>query len=224
MASLRLTFLLFSLLLFANLAAQSPVRFEPEIRAFERADSIEKPAQGQILLYGSSTMRLWATFKTDLAGYAVVNRGFGGSQMSDAIHYFDRAVLPLAPSWIMLYEGDNDLSNGQKTPEQVFQDYRAFMQLVQQKLPNTKVAIYTLRPSLAREHLMPQQRRLNGLFKKYCRKHRKTAYFIDVYDLLLTPEGRPNGDYLVEDKLHLNAKGYAVWAKATRDFLKKRGL
>jgi lysophospholipase L1-like esterase len=71
---------------------------------------------------------------------------------------------------------------------------------------------------------MPQQRELNALFKKYCKKNRKKAYIIDMYEKLLTPDGKPNGDYLVEDKLHLNAKGYTVWTQVTRDFLKKQGL
>lgn len=219
----QFTFLLLALLGLVPLTAQTQRPFEPEIRAFERLDSIEKPAQGQILLYGSSTMRLWNTYQADLAGHQVVNRGFGGSQMSDAVYYFDRVVLPLKPSWILLYEGDNDLNSG-KSPEQVFADYQTFMKLVKEKLPKTKVAIYTLRPSLARENRMPQQRQLHAFFKKYARKHRKKAYFIDAYQLLLTPEGRPNGDYLVEDKLHLNAKGYRVWTQVTRDFLKKQGL
>ncbi len=214
--------LLFTLLLTASgLYAQQQHPFEAEIRAYEIRDSIAPPAKGQVLLYGSSSMRLWTTFAQDLAGFPVVNRGFGGSQMSDAVYYFDRIVVPLQPSWILLYEGDNDLSNGKKTPGQIYADFLIFMRLVKEKLPGTRVAIYSLRPSLARESTMPQQRELNAMFKKYCRKHRKTARYIDVYDLLLTPEGRPNGDLLVEDKLHLNAKGYAVWTKATRDFLEK---
>jgi lysophospholipase L1-like esterase len=218
-------FLLFFLSLFCHcLLAQNKSPFEAEIRAFERLDSIAEPAKGQILLYGSSTMRLWKTYKTDLEGYKVVNRGFGGSQMSDAVYYFDRVVLPLAPSWILLYEGDNDISNGKKTPEQVLKDFETLMRLVEGRLPNTKVAIYTLRPSVARESLMPQQRKLNKLFKKYCKKHRKRAFFIDAYDLLLTPAGKPNPEYLDADTLHLNAKGYEVWARVTRDFLKKQGL
>lgn len=220
----RLNFLLLFSLVCNFLLAQTNPPFETEIRAFERSDSIEKPAKGQILLYGSSTMRLWETYKKDLAGYKVINRGFGGSQMSDAVFYFDRVVLPLEPSWILLYEGDNDISNGKKTSEQVLKDFETFMRLVEQKLPNTIVAMYTLRPSVARENLMPQQRELNKLFKKYCKKHRKRAFFIDVYDLLLTPAGKPNPDYLDADKLHLNPKGYEVWAKVTRDFLKKQGL
>lgn len=211
------------LLILSSIQAQNTRPFEPEIRAFERLDSLGKPAKGQILLFGSSSMRLWKTYQTDLAGYKVVNRGFGGSEISDAIYYFDRVVLPLEPSWILLYSGDNDLWNGKKTPQKVFEDYQTFMAFVLQKLPNTKVAIITLRPSLARESMMPQQRELNALFKQYCKKHRKKAYFIDMYAQLLTPDGRPNGDYLLEDKLHLNARGYEVWTREIRDFLKKRG-
>ena len=215
--------ILFPGLLFLSslLPAQNPSAFESEIRAFEHLDSMEPTAQGQILLYGSSTMRLWKTFARDLDPFPVINRGFGGSQMSDAVFFFNRVVLPRAPDWILLYEGDNDISNGKKTPEQVLADFKTFIQLVEQKLPQTKVAIFSLRPSIARQSLMPQQRKLNRLFKKYCRKHRKRAYFIDVYDRLLTPDGKPNPDYLDADTLHLNARGYAVWAKATRDFLQK---
>ncbi len=220
----RFILLLSALLAFTSLMAQTQHPFEAEILAFERLDSLEKPGKGQILLYGSSTFRLWSTYKTDLAGYKVVNRGFGGSQMSDALYYFDRVVLPLEPSWILIYEGDNDLGNSGKTPLQVLADFEALMKLVKQKLPKTKVAIYTLRPSLARESKIPQQRELNALFKQYCKKHPRKAYFIDLYDKLLTPEGKPNGDYLVADKLHLNAKGYTLWTQITRDFLKKHAL
>lgn len=210
-------FLLF-LLSSSALDAQTARPFEPEIRAFERLDSLEKPARGQILLYGSSSMRLWTTYRDDLAGWPVVNRGFGGSEMSDAVYYFDRVVVPLAPSWILLYEGDNDLANGGKTPEQIAADFQTFIKLVKQKLPGTKIAVYTLRPSLAREQLMPKQRAVNALFRKIARRERR-VYLIDLYERLLTPEGRPNGDYLVGDKLHLNAAGYRVWAEATRVFL-----
>ena len=163
------------------LSTQAQQRFEPEIRAFERQDSLNKTAPGQILLYGSSSMRLWNTYAEDLAGYSVVNRGFGGSEMSDAIYFFDRVVLPLRPSMILLYEGDNDISNGKKTPKQIARDFKTFMALVEEKLPDTKVAVYALRPSVAREKTMPQQRKVNAAFKKYCRKHPKKAFYIDIY-------------------------------------------
>ncbi len=213
-------YLLISIVFFLFLfPAHAQQRFEPEIRQFETLDSISRPDTGQILLYGSSTMRLWKTFSQDLDGYKVVNRGFGGSEMSDAIYFFDRVVLPLKPSLILLYEGDNDLNNSKKTPEQVIRDFHAFMSLVSEKLPQTRVAVYALRPSLAREKLMPEQRIVNAGYKKYCDEHPQKAFYIDLYNTLLTENGVPNGAYLATDLLHLNEKGYAVWAKATRDFL-----
>ena len=45
--------------------------------------------------------------------------------------------------------------------------------LLEQKLPGTRVAVYTLRPSIAREHLMPEQKRVNAFFKKYCKIYEK---------------------------------------------------
>ncbi|MCW5921461.1 MAG: hypothetical protein KIS77_03900 [Saprospiraceae bacterium] len=205
-----------------SLSAQTDSPFEAEIRAFEQSDMISKPAKGQILLYGSSTMAMWNSFQQDLAGYPVINRGFGGSQMSDAILYFDRVVVPLEPSWILLYEGDNDLTNGKKTPRRIFKDFKIFMKQVKRKLPQTKVAVFSLRPSIARETTMPQQRKVNRRFKRYACWHRKRVFFIDATNPLLTPDRRPNPEFLHEDQLHLNAKGYEVWTKVTLDFLQKK--
>lgn len=210
------------LLIFAFLTAHSQQRFEQEIRLFEQMDSLLQPATGQILLYGSSTMRLWKTFAQDLEGYQVVNRGFGGSELSDAIYFFDRVVLPLKPSLILLYEGDNDITNGKKSPAQVMDDFKTFMGLVEEKLPETKVAIYSLRPSISRQQTMPVQKKLNKSFKKYCRKHRKNTFYIDVYKTLLADKRTPKAEYLVSDMLHLNERGYAVWTEATRSFLQKK--
>lgn len=203
-----------------NLQAQH--RFEAEIRAFEHLDSLSRPASGQILLYGSSTMRLWNTYREDLSGFGVVNRGFGGSEMSDAVYFFNRVVVPLQPALILLYEGDNDISNGKKTPEQILEDFKTFMAMVEEKLPETRVAVYSLRPSLARVGTMAQQRMVNDALKKYCQEHRKKAFYIDVFDSLLTASGVPDATYLAADKLHLNEKGYALWARFTREFLERK--
>jgi lysophospholipase L1-like esterase len=193
-------------------------RFESEIRSFEKKDSLNKPESGQILLYGSSTIRFWGSSKVDLDGYPTINRGFGGSQTEDAIHFFDRMVVTYQPKLILFYEGDNDLAAG-KSVEAVFADYVTFMNLIKEKCPNTQVAIYTLRPSLLRVASMPDQRKLNDLYRKYCKKHKKKAHLIDAYADLLDANGQPNINFLVSDKLHLNAEGYKIWTKVTRAFL-----
>src|SRR5580692_2541696 len=125
--------------LFAQTAlAQDPARFEKEIDAFAKADTTNPPPKNAILFIGSSTIRKWTTLAQDFPGRKVFNRGFGGSQMSDAIYYFDRIVAPYQPGLIVLYEGANDISD-HKTPEQVFHDFKAFVAKVHEQLPQTRL-------------------------------------------------------------------------------------
>lgn len=195
--------------------------FESEIKAFEKQDSLTPPTKGGIVLWGSSTFRLWKTALEDLKGYPVTNRGFGGSQTEHAILHFERAVLPLAPKLLLIYEGDNDLSTGKKTPEKVLEDFKTLVALVHSKLPQTRIAFMSIRPSLAREALFAEQVRANELVRKYCRKNKKRLDFVNARPLLLDANSKPNGDLLIADKLHLNAKGYEIWTKVTREYLGK---
>lgn len=199
--------------------AQRP--FENEIVAFEKKDAQQPPQKGQIMLYGSSTLRLWQSYQTDLHGFEVVNRGFGGSQMEHAVAYFDRVVVPHQPAWLLVYEGDNDLSAG-KTPEQVIADFEALIRLAKEKSPTTRIAIYSVKPSVARENLLLQQRQLNRLFERLARKSRQKVYYIDTFGPLLGSDAKPRADLVIGDKLHLNAQGYAIWTQVTRSFLEKR--
>jgi len=38
--------------------------------------------------------------------------------------------------------------------------------------------------------------------------------FINVFPLMLGPDGLPKPDIYVEDRLHMNPKGYAIWKEA----------
>jgi lysophospholipase L1-like esterase len=199
----------------------APGVFENEIKVFEQKTKNEQPKQGLILLYGSSSFRMWDTYAVDLNGYEVVNRGFGGSQMSDAVQYFDRVVMPLKPSLILLYEGDNDLASGESV-NQVMADFEQLTQLIERKLPNTHLAVISARPSVARTALRPKQDMLNSSLQDWCITHRNRADFIDVRPSLLDANGQANMAYLVDDKLHLNAAGYAEWTRVIREYLGRR--
>ena len=194
--------------------------FIAEIKAFEKQDSLSMPASGQILLVGSSTFRFWTTSQEDLSGYSTINRGFGGSQMSDVNYYFDRIVSKYKPKMILVYEGDNDLAAGE-SPETVFEDFKLFAEKVKSQLPNSKVGYCSIRPSIARTNMRDKQVQANQLVKDYCKKN-NGFYFIDFYKEYFLPNGDLMPDVFVVDKLHLNKQGYEIWAKATRKFLKKR--
>lgn len=187
------------------------------------ADRTNPPPSGAIVFAGSSSFRLWKTLATDLTGYPVVNRGFGGSRLSDLIFYANRIVLPLRPRLIFVYEGDNDLASG-KTPYSVYEDFRDFVDLVHRKLPQTRVVYLAVKPSPQRRHLLKEQNELNRLIREWVVSHPQQLGFLDVVSPMLTATGEPRGELFLKDALHLNAAGYAIWTRVIREYLSKNPL
>lgn len=194
-------------------------RFENEIKAFEKSDSISMPSPKQVLLVGSSSIRLWTTYKEDLAEYSVINRGFGGSFMSDANEYFDRIVGKYKPKYILVYEGDNDIASG-KSPETVLEDFKIFVSKVKKQNPKATVAFIAIRPSIARVNIVNQQKKANSLIEAYCKAEKK-LHFIDVQKHFYLPNGELMQDIFVADNLHLNPKGYQIWTASIKKYLAK---
>ena len=122
--------LLFFFLSFLGFHSFGQNKFENEVLAYEAKDKINMPRPGMRLFIGSSTFRIWKSMYEDLLGFNVINRGIGGSELSDILYYYDRMVKKYRPSWIFLYEGDNDLGNG-KTAVQVHKDFYIFLDLAE---------------------------------------------------------------------------------------------
>ena len=83
--------------LLADDKATGSEKWENEIAAFEKADREHPPEKGGIVFVGSSSIRLWKTLAQDFAGLPVLNRGFGGSEIADAVAFAERIVFPYAP-------------------------------------------------------------------------------------------------------------------------------
>lgn len=71
--------------------------FEAEIRAFETQDRESPPPQNAIVFTGSSSIRLWENLATYFPGKPILNRGFGGSELSQVLLYADRIITPYHP-------------------------------------------------------------------------------------------------------------------------------
>ncbi|MEZ6075925.1 MAG: hypothetical protein R3C56_09695 [Pirellulaceae bacterium] len=72
------------------------------------------------LFVGSSSIVLWKDIAQDMAPYATIRRGFGGSKFSDVAVYIDRLVKPHQFDAVALFVA-NDISGSKtdKTPEEV---------------------------------------------------------------------------------------------------------
>jgi len=193
-------------------------KWEPEIRAFETSDAAHPPPQNGILFVGSSSIRLWKTLAADFPDLPVINRGFGGSQIIDSIYLADRIVTPYHPRQIVMYAGANDISNG-KTPEQVLGDFKAFVAKAHSHLPQTTIYFIAIAGNPARWSQVDRVREANKLVRDFC-EATPHLQFIDVFGPMMGPDGQPKPDIFVEDRLHMNAKGYAIWKDIIRPYLK----
>lgn len=206
-------------LLFAAAAARAETapRFEKEIAAFEEADRTNPPPEEAILFIGSSSIRGWRSVADDFPEYRVINRGYGGSVIADSIRFAERIVLPYKPSIVVFYAGENDLSAG-LSPEEVAADFKQFAKLVHAQLPNTRIAFISMKPSPSRAHLIESKRIGNQLIQDFVTATPRVDY-LDVFNPMLDPAGKPRDDLFIGDKLHMNPYGYTLWKAVVGAYL-----
>ena len=196
---------------------KGPERWEEAIQRFEQADRDHPVRSGGVLFVGSSSIRRW-DLKASFPQVDALNRGFGGSQMSDVLHYLDRIVINYRPRLIFLYEGDNDIAKG-KSPRQVVDDYRQLVRRIHCQLPCTRIVFLSIKPSIKRDKLFDRMQVANHQIRSIARCDRRLD-FIDVSKVMLDATGSIRQDIFVDDGLHLNAAGYQLWAELVRPYLR----
>jgi len=127
-------------------------------------------------------------------------------------------VIPYKPKTILLQSGGNDINAG-KTPEQVAEDFRVFVEKVRGKLPEVRILFMSLQPSPARWSQADKQKMANALIKKQVEVGKNMAY-IEAYDAFIGTDGQPRGELFVADKLHHNEAGYRIRTQLVLPFLK----
>ncbi len=194
-------------------------QWEAEIQRLEASDRTNPPPKSPIVFVGSSSIRFWKTLAQDFAPLAVVNRGFGGSEVSDSVEFADRIVIPYRPRHVVMYAGGNDLHRG-KTPETVFTNFQAFVGKITTALPNTRITYISIAPNPARWSGVDRVRAANRLVSDYAAQHPQVE-FIDVFSHMLGTNGLPRPEIYVDDRLHMNEQGYALWTRIIKPHLLK---
>lgn len=190
-----------------------PARFEKAIQAFEAEDAAKAPPKDVTVFVGASNIRRWQSLPERFKKTPLLNRGFGGSQLSDVAFFAERCVIKYKPKQVYLNAGGNDLHAG-KTPEEVLAAFEEFVTKVRTGLPKTAISFISIPPSPSRWDEVEQVKKANALIAASCEK--KGVVFIDVFSLLLGADGQPRPELYVEDKLHFSEAGYDVVTSAIR--------
>jgi lysophospholipase L1-like esterase len=193
--------------------------FWNEIAEFKKKDSIQRPPANAILFVGSASFRKWTGVQNDFPGYTIVNRAFGGSTLEDVIRYAGEIIYPYRPKEVVVYCGDNDLVAG-RSPKKVYKHFVKLYDMIRKRLGNIDIVYVSIKPSPSLENLMPAIEQTNDLIRNFMAQ-RSHASFVDVYHLMLNPQGHPMDNLFVGDKLHMNEKGYKIWQQALLPYLNK---
>jgi lysophospholipase L1-like esterase len=197
-------------------AAQQEARWAKEMAAFEAQDKASPPRPGGIVFVGSSSIRLW-DLASAFPGLDAVNRGFGGSHVSDSVEHADLLVIRHQPRAVVFYAGDNDIAAG-RTPQTVLDDYKRFVGRVHAAVPQARIAFIAVKPSIQRWALIAKVREANALVRRFAEGDDRLG-FIDVDGPMLGWDEKPRPDLFVDDGLHLSSSGYALWNTLVRPFL-----
>ncbi len=214
-----LPLLALSLAFFSSRTSADPAKWEKEIAAFEQADREHPPEKGGIIFTGSSTIRRWKNLAADFAGFRVVNRGFGGSQMEDSAYFVERILVPQQPAAVVIFAGSNDINAG-KTADAVVADFKTFVAKVRAQLPKTQINFIEITSSPSRWTQREKVIDANRQIRAFC-EETSGVKFIAVREKLLGENGEPRGELFEADRLHPNADGYKILADAIRPFLPK---
>ena len=196
---------------------RDPARFAAEIASFEKYDRKNTPPRDPVLFVGSSSIVGWPT-AASFPNLTILNRGFGGSTLTDVNHYFDKIVTPYRPRLIVLYAGDNDIALGD-SPQQVLAGFRAFVANARRAAPHAPIVYLSNKPSPSRVSFWQKAREANSLIAAECAASGGNLRFVDIATPMLDAHGAPRAELFLADQLHMKDEGYALWTRTVAPFI-----
>ncbi|MEK9750479.1 MAG: GDSL-type esterase/lipase family protein [Flavobacteriaceae bacterium] len=208
---------LFALLLTLSLSAQDyklvARNFAEEVAKFEALTVNEGPV---VVFTGSSSVRLYKNVAALSDQIKILNTGFGGSTAFGLLTYLEETVLRFKPKQVFIYEGDNDIAAG-RTNATIIAHLNSIFQRIWSELPETEIVFIAAKPSPLRWDKHEQYEALNAAVERMAKRDKRLSY-ADVYSVMLYGD-TVREDIFIQDRLHMNEQGYALWDEVIRPML-----
>jgi len=194
--------------------------FWQDIHNFKKTDQETAPPKDAILLVGSSSFTKWTDVDRYFPGKTIINRGFGGSRLTDLNDYADDLLNPYQPKQIIVYCGENDFADNDKLKADVVVDrFKTFYKKIRSRFPKIEVDYISIKYSPSREKLWPQMKEANKKIAAFMKKE-PNAEFIDITEVMQDANGKVRNDLFVEDLLHMTPEGYQLWTSVMMPYMK----
>jgi lysophospholipase L1-like esterase len=194
---------------------------------------LEKAKQGRIDIYfeGDSITRRWGTsdeqykhfyanWRKNFYGWNASDFGWGGDLTQHILWRLQNGELDnVNPKVIVLLAGTNNVGN--KSPEEgdqraleIPRGIKAILETCRQKAPKATIILMGILPRNDNMAVMPIINDINQSLVKMA--DGKKIRFLNINDKLADKDGKLFEGMTVTDGLHLDLKGYQVWADSLK--------
>lgn len=225
-------------------ALPEPAADRPSPRADQNsmlahAELLEKKKKGRIDVYflGDSITRRWGTsdeqykaflenWRQNFFGWNAADFGWGGDTTQNILWRLENGELDnVNPKIIVLMAGTNNV--GKKSPlstedpraTDVTRGIKAILDLCRRKAPRATIILMGITPRNDNMAVMPIINRINENISKFA--DGKKVRYLNINDRLADREGKLYEGMTNRDGLHLDVKGYQVWADALKPIFNK---
>ncbi len=174
---------------------------------------------GEIVFYGASNFTLWRSMEEDMLPYIVQNHGFGGSTDNDLMAFADELLYPFEPSVVFFQTGSNDNAAGM-TVDEIITNKDKMYSMFRQKLPDTVFIVMSGLPLPGRSEYWEDINETNQALKEYCESN-ENMYFADATSFMLDENGDFRPELFIDDGVHLNEDGHALWTELMKEILEE---
>src|ERR1043165_3508418 len=200
---------------------------------------LEKARSGRIDVYfeGDSITRRWGTsdeqysqfltnWRENFFGWNAADFGWGGDTTQNILWRLDKGELDnVNPKVIVVLAGTNNVGNkspqGSEDPRvgQITRGIKAIIDVCRQKAPNATIVLMGITPRNDNMLVMPIINRINDQIAKFA--DGKKIRYLNINDKLADKDGKLFEGMANKDGLHLDVKGYQVWADALKPIFRE---
>ena len=223
--------------------SKSETADDPAMRAdhnsrLAHSELLEKAKQGRIDVYfeGDSITRRWgpsdepykqflANWQENFFGWNAANFGWGGDRTQNILWRLNNGELDnVKPKIIVLLAGTNNVGNnspeGSDDPRNdprvrdITRGIKAILDVCSRKAPGATIVLMGIFPRNDNMLVMPIINEINRRIAKFA--DGKKVRYLNINDKLADNNGRLLEGMANKDGLHLDLKGYQVWADALK--------
>ena len=217
-----------------NVKADQPSPRTDQNSIIAHAELLQKAKKGRIDIYfvGDSITRRWGTsdeqykhflanWRENFFGWNAANFGWGGDTTQNILWRLTNGELDnVNPKIIVLLAGTNNVGklspqgNDDPRVSDITRGIKAILDVCRQKAPGATIVLMGITPRNDNMDVMPIINKINERIAKFA--DGKKIRYISINDKLADKNDKLFEGMTNKDGLHLDLKGYQVWADALK--------